>query len=172
MLYLNIDVMNLTGFQPYGIEILTHRQGFGDQKLVWIYSNCWNYSSRIGHQNSQDKRHANPNHFRSPKLDQPWWTNWKWENFMIAWIMTMISNNIAKAKFSAFSLHFHQTIFARLSIYRLKSVDRSKCGTDQRKTEASQLKSSLDIRTRMHVARRSVSEIYSSDEFSSSFWMV
>ena len=126
MLYLNIDVMNLTGFQPYGIEILTHRQGFGDQKLVWIYSNCWNYSSRIGHQNSQDKRHANPNHFRSPKLDQPWWTNWKWENFMIAWIMTMISNNIAKAKFSAFSLHFHQTIFARLSIYRLKSVDRVK----------------------------------------------
>ena len=145
MLYLNIDVMNLTGFQPYGIEILTHRQGFGDQKLVWIYSNCWNYSSRIGHQNSQDKRHANPNHFRSPKLDQPWWTNWKWENFMIAWIMTMISNNTLP---KPSSLHF-LCIFIRLFSLGCLSialkVDRSKCGTDQRKTEASQLKSSLDI---------------------------
>lgn len=82
--------------------------------LVWIFSNCWNYSSKIGHQNSEEKRHANPNHFRSPKVDQPWWTNWKWENLMIAWAWsaTTLCQSQVFCIFSAFSLgYFREAVY-------------------------------------------------------------
>lgn len=114
LLCLNIDFMILTIFLPYEIEILTYRQGFGDPHWSGYFQIVEMIQWRIGHQNSEDKRHANPNHFRSPKVDQPWWTNWKWENLMIAWAWsaTTLCQSQVFCIFSAFSLgYFREAVY-------------------------------------------------------------